>query len=149
MDILYISWLTHWGQVMNTCIRKLGHHSYDNDLLTVWCQAIIWTNARLLFTGFLGTNFSKSESKYNSFHTRKWFRKYRLPNGSPFVLASMCSVTDGIYWWKPHNISAFPKGVRWEMRMLSDNKCVTYCLLSYKSALSYSNSWCYQVPSRR
>ena len=32
---------------------------YNNVLLRVWCQAIIWINAGLLVTGPLGTNFSQ------------------------------------------------------------------------------------------
>ena len=32
---------------------------WDNGLLSDQSQAIIWTNARILVTGLLGTNFSE------------------------------------------------------------------------------------------
>ena len=42
--------LTHWGRVTHLCVTNPGHH---------WRHAIIWTNAGLLLTGSLETNFSE------------------------------------------------------------------------------------------
>ena len=50
---------THWGEVTHTCVGKLTIIGSDNGLLPGRCQAIIWTNARILFIGPLGTNFNE------------------------------------------------------------------------------------------
>ena len=50
--------LTHWGQVMHIWVSKLTTISSDNGLLPGWSLATIWTNARMLLIGPLGTNFS-------------------------------------------------------------------------------------------
>ena len=51
--------LTHWGRVMHICVNKQTIIGSDNGLLPVRRQAIIWTNARTLLIGPLGTNFSE------------------------------------------------------------------------------------------
>ena len=42
--------------------------SADNGLSPIWRQAIIYTNARLLSTGILQTNFSEILIKIQNFH---------------------------------------------------------------------------------
>ena len=44
---------------MNICIGDLTISGSDNGLSPGWHQAIIWTNAGILFMGPLGTNFSE------------------------------------------------------------------------------------------
>ena len=44
---------------MHLCINKPTIIGSDNGLLPAWHQAIIWTNAGILFTGSLGTNFNE------------------------------------------------------------------------------------------
>ena len=51
--------LTHWGWVMHICISKLTIIGSDNGLSPGRRQAIIWTNAGVMFTGPLGANFSE------------------------------------------------------------------------------------------
>ena len=51
--LMCVIYLTHWGRVTHTCIGS------DNDLSPRRRQAIIWTNAEILFTGPFGTNFSE------------------------------------------------------------------------------------------
>ena len=51
--------LTHWGWVTHICVSKLTIIGSDNGLLPGRRQAIIWTNAGMLLTGSLGTNFSE------------------------------------------------------------------------------------------
>ena len=51
--------LTHWGRVMHICISKLTIIVSDGGLSPGRRQTIIWTNAVLLPTGPLGTNFSE------------------------------------------------------------------------------------------
>ena len=48
--------LTHWGWLMHTCICKLTLIGSDNGLVLNRQQAIIWTNARMLLIGSVGTN---------------------------------------------------------------------------------------------
>ena len=57
--------LTHWGRVMNICVRKLTIIGSDNGLLHGWHQAIIWTNAGILLIRTFGTNFSEILGKIN------------------------------------------------------------------------------------
>ena len=51
--------VTHWIRVTHICVRKLTTICSDNGLSTGRCQAIIWTSARILLIGTLGTNFSE------------------------------------------------------------------------------------------
>ena len=52
--------LTHWGRaVMHICVGNLTIIGPDNGLSPGRRQPIIWTNAGMLFTGPLGTNFSE------------------------------------------------------------------------------------------
>ena len=49
---------------------------FDNGLLPVWCQAIIWTNAGLsLLTGYLETGFSEIWIKIQQFSCKTIERK--------------------------------------------------------------------------
>ena len=48
--------LTHWGRVTHICVSKL-------TIIIGRRQAIIWTNAGILLTRTLGTNFSEILSK--------------------------------------------------------------------------------------
>ena len=51
--------LTHWGRVTHICVSKLTTISLDNGLSPGRRKAIIWTNAGILLTGPLGTNFNE------------------------------------------------------------------------------------------
>ena len=51
--------LTHWGRVTHICVSKLTITGSDNGLSPGRRQAIIWTNARILSIGHLGTNFNE------------------------------------------------------------------------------------------
>ena len=51
--------LTHWGGVTHICVGKLTIIDSDNGLSPGWRQAIIWTNAKILLIGSLGTNFNE------------------------------------------------------------------------------------------
>ena len=56
------SYLTHRGWVMHICVGNLTIIGSDNGLSPGQHQAIIWTNAGLLFIGPLGTNFNEIKS---------------------------------------------------------------------------------------
>ena len=51
--------LNHWDWVTHLCIIKLTIIGSDNGLSPSRRQAIIWTNAGILLSGPLGTNFSE------------------------------------------------------------------------------------------
>ena len=51
--------LTHWGRVTHICVSSLTIIGLDNGLAPTRRQAIIWTNAGILFIGPLRTNFSQ------------------------------------------------------------------------------------------
>ena len=53
------SHLTHWGRVTHICVGNLTIIGSNIGLSSGRCQAIIWTNAGILFIGPLGTNFSE------------------------------------------------------------------------------------------
>ena len=52
-----VSRLTHWGGVTHICGSTPTIIGSDNGLSPGWRQAIIWTNAGILSTGPVGTNF--------------------------------------------------------------------------------------------
>ena len=63
--------LIHWGWVTHICVGKLTTIGSDNGLPPGRCQAIIWTNAGILFTGPLGTNPSEILIKIQIFSLKK------------------------------------------------------------------------------
>ena len=66
-----ITFLTHWGRAMHICIGKLTTIGSDNGLSPGRRQAIIWTNARILLIGPLGTNFSEIVIGIQTFSFKK------------------------------------------------------------------------------
>ena len=91
--------LSHWGQVMHICVSKLTVTGSDNGLLPGQHQVIIWSNAGILLTQPLRTNFSEIIIKIQicSFKKMHWkmSRKWR-----PFCLCinvltcySICTIT--------------------------------------------------------
>ena len=77
--------LTHWGRVTHICVSKPTIIGSDNGLSPGRRQAIIWTNAGMLFIGPLGTNFREilieiytfSFKKMHLKMSRKW-RPFRV-----------------------------------------------------------------------
>ena len=84
-----IHW-THWCRVTRKCVNKLSIISSNNGLSHGRRQAIIWTNARILLIGPLGTKFNDIYSKFIHFHSRRYFWKYRLENNGHLVSVSIC-----------------------------------------------------------
>ena len=56
----------------------------DNGLSPIWHQAIIWTNAGLLWIGPIGTNFSKIWNKIHNFSFTKMHLKMSSVKWWPF-----------------------------------------------------------------
>ena len=73
----------------DTYMHEISIIGSDNGLSPDRHQAIIWTNADLLFLGSKGTNSMKFEWKFETFHSRKCVWKCHLRNGGQFVSASM------------------------------------------------------------
>ena len=93
--------LTHWGRVTHICVSNLIIIGSDNGLSPCRRQAIIWTNAGILFIGPLGTTFSEILNEMLTF----WFMKMRLKVSSakwrPFCLGLNVLIN---YWNYPHHI---------------------------------------------
>ena len=64
--------LTHWGSVTHKCVSKLTYTGSDNGLTPGRRQAIIWTSAGILYIGPLGTNFSESSIRIQTFLLKKY-----------------------------------------------------------------------------
>ena len=77
--------LTHWGRVMHVFVNKLTIIGSDNGLSPDRCQGIIWTNAGILLTWTLGTNFTEMLSKIQTFS----FKKMHLINMIMLIMLLM------------------------------------------------------------
>ena len=71
--------LTHCGRVTNKCVSKLTTIGLDNGLSPDRRQAIIWTNAGILLTRPLGTNFSEILIEIRTFSFKKVHLKMSRP----------------------------------------------------------------------
>ena len=78
--------LTHWGRVTHICLNKLAIIGSDNGLSPGRRQAIIWTNAGVLFIGPLGTNFSEIQIGIQTFSYKKMHLKMSSVKWHPFCL---------------------------------------------------------------
>ena len=78
--------LTHWGRVTHICVSDLITIGSDNGLSPSRRQAIIWTNARILFIGPLGINFSEILIEIHTFSLKKMHLKMSSAKGRLFRL---------------------------------------------------------------
>ena len=79
--------LTHWGRATHICVGKLTIIGSDNGLSPGQHQAIIWTNARILLIGPLGTNFSEILIGNEIFSFKKMHLKMSSAKWRPFYLS--------------------------------------------------------------
>ena len=63
--------LSHWGRLTHICVSKLTTIGSDNGLSPGRRRTIIETNAAILLTGLLGTNFSEILIKIHIFSLKK------------------------------------------------------------------------------
>ena len=68
------------------CVGKLTIIGSDNGLSPRWRQAIIWTNARILLIGPLGTNFSETLIATETFSFKIMHLKISSAKWRPFCL---------------------------------------------------------------
>ena len=78
--------LTHWGRVTHISVSKQTIIGSDNGLSPGRRQAIIWTNAGILFIGTLGTNFSEILIEIRIFSFKKMGLKMSSAKWRPFCL---------------------------------------------------------------
>ena len=81
------SMLTHWGRVTHICVGNLTIIGSDNGLSPGRRQAIIWTNAGILWIGPLGTNFSEIFITIHTFSFKKMHLKMPSAKWRPFFLS--------------------------------------------------------------
>ena len=95
-----ISNLTHWGRVTHICVSKSTIIGSDNGLSPGRRQAIIWTNAGILSTGPLGTNFSEILIEILTFLFKKMHLKMSSAKWRPFCLRLNVLLTQSTlaYW---------------------------------------------------
>ena len=67
--------LNHWSRVTHICVGKLAIIGSDNGLSPGRRQAIIWTNAGILLSGPLRTNFSGILIRIQTFSFKKMHLK--------------------------------------------------------------------------
>ena len=77
---------THWGRVTHIGVGNLSIIASDNGLSPSRRQAIIWTNAGILLTGPLRTNFSEILIEIHSFSFKKMHLKRSSAKWRPFCL---------------------------------------------------------------
>ena len=83
--VLWISfWLTH--RVTHICVSKLTTIDSDNGLSPDRRQAIIWTNAGILWIGPLGRSFSEILIKIETFSFKEMRLKMSSEKWRPFYL---------------------------------------------------------------
>ena len=87
------SMLTHRGRVTHICVSKLTIIGSDNGLSPDRRQAIIWTNAGLLFIGSLGTNFSEILIEILTFSFKKMRLKVSSAKRRPFCFGLNVLIT--------------------------------------------------------
>ena len=95
--------LTHWGRVTHICVSKLTIIGSDNGLSYGRRQAIIWTNAGILFNWTLKTNFSEILIEIHTFSFKKMHLKMSSGKWQPSCLGlNMLSLL-----WYPVDIVLF------------------------------------------
>ena len=131
--------LTHWGWVMHICIVKLTIIGSNNGLAPEWRQAIIWTNARILLIGPLGTNFSEILIGIQTFTFNKMHLKMSSAKWHPFCLSLNVlteQVRHGVGMWGSF-LSSF-LGSSCHVK----NKMIYVLLWQTVYALTWVLSWC-------
>ena len=84
--VLKLYCLTHWGRVTHICVSKLTIIGSNNGLSPGRYQTIIWTNARILSIGHLGTKFNEIQIGIQTFPFKKMHSKMSSAKWRPFCL---------------------------------------------------------------
>ena len=78
--------LTHWGRVTHICVSKIIIIGSDNGLSPGRCQAIVWTNADILWIRPLGITFSDECLEIHTFSFTNMRLKMSSVKWRPFCL---------------------------------------------------------------
>ena len=93
---------------MHIYISKLTIIGSDNGLLPGRCQAIIWTNTKILLTGPLGTNFSEILIKNHIFSFKQMHLKMSSAKRQQICLGvNICGSEVGMFHANQVNTIAF------------------------------------------
>ena len=105
--------LTHWGRVTHICVGNLIIIGQDNGLSPGRRQAIIWTNAGMLWIGPWGTNFSEILIGIHTFSSKKIHSKVSSAKCCSFRLG--LNVLKTRYLSKLASLSvSWLRGPRWQ-----------------------------------
>ena len=91
------------------CISKLTMIGSDNGLSPGRRKAIFWTNAWILLTGPLGTNFSEILIEILTFSSKKMCLKVSSVKWRPFCLCLNVLTYRRILWWIFSTHSSWPE----------------------------------------
>ena len=95
-------YLTHWGRVTHICVSVLTIIGADNGLSPCRRNAIIWTNAKILLIGPLGTNFNEILIEIHTFLFKKMHLKMSSGKWRPFCLGlnvlSLSFLWVSVFW---------------------------------------------------
>ena len=130
---MFLRWLlTHWGRMMHICVSKLTIIGSDNGLSPLRRQAIIWTYAKILLIGPLGTNFSEILIKILTFSFNKMHSK----------MSSILSRPQCVFLRAISLMTSFQNNIH---DLVED--CVAEAMEIQKPFLShqYVNGWCQQM----
>ena len=86
VGLLNFGALTHWGRATHICVGNITSISSDNGLSPNRRQAIIWTNARILFIRPLGISFNEMLIEILTFSFMKMHFKVSSAKWRPFCL---------------------------------------------------------------
>ena len=132
--------LTHWGRVTHICVGKTTIIGSDNGLSPYRHQAIIWTNAGILLSELLGSNFSEILIEIHTFSFTKMHLKMSSGKWRTFCLGLnvlKCAILQSIW-----GICIF--SISWEIALW----WMTLDPISEKSILVQVMAWCHKTTSQ-
>ena len=145
----FIISLTHWGRVTHICVSKLIIIGSDNGLAPERRQAIIWTIARILFIGTLGTYFSQILSEIHTFSFKKMRLKVSSTKWRPFCLGLNELNASGMYCilLKAYNHQCYLiwfKCLRFLLHGLHESRCLKKAV-KLNHSVTHVLIWLYQL----
>ena len=125
------------------CVGNLTISGSDNGFSPGRCQAIVWTNAGILLTRPLGTNFSETLIEIHAFSFNKMHIKCRLRKRRPSrlglnVLKSRVIIGSYVLPRTPSN-QIFVRS----LKFCFDKDCKTalFCLYLFSNSIWNRNAW--------
>ena len=154
--VLDVQCLTHWGCVTHICVSKLTIISSDNGLSPGRRQAIICTNAGILFVELLGTKFSEFLIKIIRFSVKNMHLKMLSAKWLPFCLGLTCChdagmlFIPGMVWWMLRTWRQCTVTLSWCQNNVSQSSTL-HSTTTWNSSCSRSSTppWLACAPTRR